>query len=128
MDTKQENKQEIQKQDNQTNNLVAFAENIILAKLNRITKAKDTSINSISFEFSAVDLGYSVAVVDKVKISINRETINKIVCSLLGCAVEQYKKVVIAKIEQEQAYTEYNQEIRKILKEQKHLVLKLLNK
>ena len=78
------------------------------------------------FEFSAVDIGLNVAVVEKAKISITREQINKIVCSLLGCSVEQYKSVVIAKVEQAQAFTEYNQVMRKMLNDNKHIVLKAI--
>ena len=125
METKQETKQE-SKTEQPQNSLLAFANNIILAKENRITKAKDTSIKSLVFEFSAVDIGLNIAVVEKVKLSIAREQINKIVCSLLGCSIENYKNVVIAKIEQNQAFTEYNSAMRVLLKDNKHLVLKAI--
>jgi len=129
METKQEVKKEIQNEGTQeidNNSLLAFANNILLTQTNRITKAKDTSIKSIMFEFSAVDLGLNVAVVDKLRLSVTRESINKIVCSLLGCSIENYKKVVIAKITEHQAFTEYNQEVKKMLTKNKHLVLKAI--
>jgi len=121
-----ETKQINQEQEQNNNKLVVFANNILLAQENRITRAKDTSIKSIAFEFTAIDLGYNLNVVDKVRLSVTRESINKIVAKLLGCSVEDYKKVVVAKIEQAQAFTEYNTTIRALLKEHKHIVLKAI--
>lgn len=115
------------KQVNATNatdaKLQAFAAAIIERAENRIVRAKETAYKPLSFEFSPLDLGMDNTAVDRVKVFYTREKINQVVSSLLGCSAKEYDRIVLGKIEEAQAWGEYNQTVRAMLKENKHLLL-----
>jgi hypothetical protein len=110
----------------QEQKLKEFAFGIVERQKASLVRAKDTSIKSISFDFVALDLdfGMNSQAIDKIRVSYTREHINKIIAGLLSVSVSEYVKIVIPVIEDNKAYTEYNKEVKRLLRENKHLLLK----
>ena len=109
------------KENTQKNLCSVFVESILTRHENALIRAKDTSNKQITMEYTPLELGFCVGV-EKIRISYTREHINKIVAGLLGVSVDTFKKEVIQPIEQNNAYGTYNQEVKKLLKENKQLI------
>ena len=116
-----ETKQEIKQENTNKNMCSVFVESILTRHENALIRAKDTSNKQITMEYTPIELGFCVGV-EKIRISYTREHINKIVAGLLGVSVDTFKKEVIQPIEQNNAFGTYNQEVKKLLKENKQLI------
>lgn len=119
MENKNQNQKELLKQ---------FVSSLITQKENSLIRQKDNSIKPILFNFTPFEIGLNSDVVEIVKVSIKRQQINKIICSLLNVEISLYNDVVLKEVEKNELYTEYNKEVKKLLKDNINVVLQTINK